>query len=87
MKKLILLIVIALTLTSFNLNNSYPCHPLGDIGPCKHPVHAFGDIGPCTHTYFDIYGNYCYQHSGGDLYPCTHAVHNYDLYPCTHICW
>jgi len=87
MKKLILLIITVLTLTSFKLNNSYPCHPNGDIGVCRHPVHAFGDIGPCTHTYFDAWGNFCYQHSGGDLYPCTHAVHTYDLYPCSHICW
>ena len=86
MKKFVLFAAIIL-LSSFGLNNSYPCHALGDLGPCQHAVHAGGDLGPCNHTYWDAYGNLCRQHYQ-DVYPCTHPVHSAgDLYPCTHICW
>ncbi len=88
MKKLGLLAVALLVVASFNSDTSYPCHPLGDLGPCTHPAHSLGDLGPCGHTYFDAWGNLCYRHINGDLYPCTHAAHyNGDLYPCTHNCW
>ncbi len=89
MKK-VTVIVLALGLmlfSSFKLSNGgYPCHPLGDLGPCTHVQHSLGDIGPCGHTYYDAWGNLCTQHAN-DLYPCTHRVHVNDVYQCTHICW
>lgn len=86
MKKTMLFIVAMLLFSSFNLNRSYPCHPLGDLGPCVHPTHSLGDLGPCTHTYWDSYGNLRYVHTQ-DLYPCEHRIHAGDLYECQHICW
>ena len=78
-------ILFVILLSSFKLG--YPCHPGGDLGPCTHAMHALGDVGPCTHTYYDMWGNYCYQHPKGDLYPCTHPMHAGDIYPCSHVCY
>lgn len=30
-------------------SRSGPCHPKGDLVPCKHPTHKNGDPIPCTH--------------------------------------
>lgn len=90
MKKTVVLTLalIVLVLSSFTLNNGYPCHPNGDLYPCTHPAHSLGDLGPCIHTYYDNWGNLCYQHWKGDLYPCVHPVHSLgDLGPCQHICY
>lgn len=86
MKKTLLALVLMTGLSSFK-STPYPCHPLGDLFPCTHPVHSLGDVGPCTHSYYDNWGNLCFQHAH-DLYPCTHPVHSAgDLYPCTHVCF
>jgi hypothetical protein len=50
-------------------NDSHPCHPLGDLGPCGHAVHAFdidifGNKYPCSHRIHK-----------GDLYPCVHVCY------------
>lgn len=83
MKKLLIAAVLFLTLSSMKSDDRYPCHPLGDLGPCTHPMHLLGDQGPCTH--YNIYG---YQIHSYDVYPCTHPLHyNGDLYPCVHICY
>ena len=88
MKKTILSLTLILTLASFKMNDSYPCHPLGDLGACTHQLHPRGDLGPCTHSCVDVYGNFVVCHPAGDLYPCTHPLHAQgDLYPCTHICY
>jgi|GEM_PF-5962351 len=64
MKKILISSVLLLTLTSFgkppvsnkkskdstHATKKYPCHPLGDLGPCTHPLHYNGDLGPCTHV-------------------------------------
>ena len=88
MKKIFVVLTIAvLTLTSFKLNNSFPCHPDGDIGPCLHFMHFYGDIGPCTHPCINAWGNTVPCHPKGDKYPCTHTLHTADLYVCNHFCW
>ena len=52
------LVLIFLIATSFKpVKDNYPCHPLGDLGPCTHAMHPVGDVGPCTHTYVDGWGN------------------------------
>lgn len=86
MKKLALLTLIIVLFSSFKLNNSYPCHALGDLGPCTHVQHSAGDLGPCGHTYVDSWGNVRTLHLN-DVYPCVHTMHVNDIYPCTHICW
>lgn len=90
MKKstILLLTLMVIVLSSFKLGDNYPCHPNGDLGPCTHPMHPRGDLGACTHTFYDAWGNLCYQHSGGDVYPCTHPLHYIgDVYPCVHFCY
>ncbi len=88
MKKIVFVsaLICLFVLTSFKLNDSYPCHPNGDLGPCEHVVHSLGDLGPCGHTYYDAWGNLRTVHEQ-DLYPCTHRQHVGDIYPCTHICF
>jgi len=76
MKKIFLLLVV-IVCTSFV---DWPCHSLGDRGPCTHRCHAY-DTGPCTHS--DWWG---YRVHDFDYYPCGHRVHDYDVYPCTHEC-
>jgi hypothetical protein len=83
MKKLIGIFLLFIMITSFKTDSHYPCHPLGDLGPCTHPMHILGDQGPCQHI--NMYG---YAMHSYDLYPCTHAMHYAgDLYPCVHICY
>jgi len=98
MKKILMLLVLFLTLTSFGkipndpptkkIKDSthlvhYPCHPGGDIYPCSHPLHSNGDLGPCTH--YDIWGNRIHV---ADVYPCSHPLHSLgDLGPCIHVCF
>ena len=67
MKKFLALIVLFGLTTSFSPKVGYPCHILGDVGPCTHPVHAydydaFGNVYACGHR---IHAN--------DIYPCTHV--------------
>ena len=88
MKKIAALLLLFITLTSFKLNDGYPCHPLGDLYPCTHAMHPLGDLGVCTHTFINPYGYLCYYHPNGDLYSCTHPAHPAgDIGACTHVCW
>jgi hypothetical protein len=84
-KTIVILALAVMLLSSFKLNTGFPCHPLGDLGPCTHVVHSLGDLGPCTHTYW-YNGVLCREHVN-DIYPCSHRVHVNDVYECTHICW
>jgi hypothetical protein len=87
MKKIFILGALFIALASFKTSDTYPCHPLGDLGPCTHWAHPLGDLGPCTHTYYDGYGNIHWMHPAGDLYSCQHWLHSAgDLYPCIHYC-
>lgn len=88
MKKLAILVAAFIVMTSLKSEHKYPCHPLGDLGPCQHWAHTMGDLYPCQHTFVDNWGNVRILHPAGDLGPCTHWAHSAgDLYPCTHVCF
>lgn len=70
MKKLVLLAIVVMLISSFcTRDESYPCHPLGDAGPCVHNIHAYdydyyGNVYPCSHRYHSY-----------DVYPCIHVCY------------
>jgi hypothetical protein len=85
-KMLMMIILIAMSLSFKPKQEPHPCHPNGDLGPCTHALHPSGDLYPCSHTYFDNYGVMRYAHRA-DLYPCIHPAHSLgDIYPCIHVC-
>ena len=83
----VLSLTVFLTLTSFTLNQGFPCHPNGDQGPCTHPQHPAGDWSPCVHSCTNAFGYIVACHPNGDLSPCVHPRHAFDVYPCTHVCF